>query len=214
MRTLKRNHLHFRVWFSRTIFESMLIVMSILLALGVAAWQDGRAVNQLVTRSLTSFQYEITQNRSRIDDLFRYHAGLQSLLTETNVHSGPESIEGIRDVLASLQSAVLLTSAWDTALATGALAEMDYETVFVLSLTYSYQQKFQTLYNSRLTDVLNLTTDDNVSQRRLSDTANRYVAEITAAEGELLAAYDQAMVLLPDGSGYDRPVETEAASLP
>lgn len=213
-RTHKLSQLHFRVWFSRTIFESMLIVLSILLALGVRAWQDGREVRQLITRSLTSFRYEIAQNRSRIDDLYRYHAGLQSLLAEMNGQSGTESIEDIGNVLDSLQSAVLLTSAWDTALATGALGEMEYETVFVLSLTYSYQQKFQTLYNTRLTDVLDLATDDSMSLRRLSDSANRYVAEITAAEGELLAAYDQAMVLLSDDPAELEPDQERAASLP
>lgn len=192
----------------------MLIVMSILLALGVRAWQDGREVRQLISRSLTSFQYEISQNRSRMDDLYRYHAGLQSLLSEMNVPSSPESLEDIGNVLDSLQSAVLLTSAWDTALATGALSEMDYETVFVLSLTYSYQQKFQTLYNTRLGDVLDLLGDDNLSVNRLTDTANRYVAEITAAEGELLAAYDEAMIQLMESPDEFESKLGKTASLP
>ena len=188
--------------------------MSILLALGVRAWQDGREVEQLIARSLTSFQYEITQNRSRIDDLYRYHAGLQSVLAETDVHSNPSASEDIRNVLDSLQSAPLLTSAWDTALATGALSEMDYELVFVLSLTYSYQQRFQTLYNTRLTDAFDLTTADNVLPLRLSTNANRYLAELTTAEAELLAAYDQATELLaasPDDSEF---ALAEAPSLP
>lgn len=179
----------------------MLIVMSILLALGVRAWQDSREVRQLIARSLTSFQNEISQNRSRMDDLYRYHLGLQSLLADVDIHSGPASTEDLSNILDSLQSAVLLTSAWDTALATGALADMQYETVFVLSLTYSYQQKFQTLYNSRLDDVLDLTTDDRVSPMRLFDSADRYLGEITSAEGELLAAYDQAMELLANDAG-------------
>jgi hypothetical protein len=189
----------------------MLIVMSILLALGVRAWQDSREVTKLIARSLTSFQNEITQNRSRIDDLYRYHAGLQSLLADVDAHSGRGSSEDVDNILDSLQSAVLLTSAWNTALATGALANMEYETVFVLSLTYSYQEKFQTLYDSRLDDVLELTTDDNVSIKRLSNSAKRYLAEITSAEGELLAAYDQAIVLLSSGSG-DSATETAAGT--
>ena len=213
-RSPKRNHPHFRVWFYRTVFESMLIVMSILLALGVRAWQDGRQVRQLISRSLTSFQNEIVRNRSRIDDLYRYHEGLQSLLREMNGQSNPESTEAVSNILDSLQSSVLLTSAWDTALATGALADMQYETVFVLSLTYSYQQKFQTLYNSRLDDVLELTTDDGVSPGRLTDSANRYVSEITASEAELLAAYDQALDMLTGGARDSASGQAATASLP
>ena len=213
-RTQRKNHLHFRVWFSRTIFESMLIVMSILLALGVRAWQDSREVRQLVSRSLNSFQNEIAQNRSRIDDLYRYHVGLQSLFADIDVHHSPESTEDIRNILNSFQSAVLLTSAWDTALATGALSEMDYESVFVLSLTYGYQQRFQTLYNSRLDDVLDLSTSDSISAGRVVERASRYVAEITAAEGDLLAAFDQAIELISEALRDSGPARAVALSSP
>lgn len=191
----------------------MLIVMSILAALGVRAWQDGRAVTQLISRSLDSFQNEIAQNRSRIDDLYRYHAGLQSLLSETNVHVQSESMQDIHDILDSLQSSVLLTSAWDTALATGALSEMEYETVFVLSLTYSYQQRFQTLYNTRLNDVQELSTDDSITPTRLLSSANRYMAELTTSEAELLTAYDQALELIT-GTAGDLELELVGTRLP
>jgi len=213
-RTNKRSHLHFQVWFSRTVFESMLIVLSILLALGVRAWQDSREVQQLITRSLQSFRNEISQNRGRMDDMYRYHVGLQSVLGEMSVGLSPGSAQDIGDILGSLQSAVLLTSAWDTALATGALSEMEYETVFVLSLTYSYQQKFQTIYNARLDDVLDLMSNENVSATRLSDSATRYLAEITASEGELLAAYDEAMLTLTGRPEEPEQEQLESSSLP
>ena len=192
----------------------MLIVMSILLALGVRAWQDGREVRQLISRSMNSFQTEIALNRGRIDDLYLYHAGLQTVLVETSPHSGTESGDDVRNILDSLQPAVLLTSAWDTALATGALSEMDYETVFVLSLTYSYQQRFQTLYNTRLNDIQNLTMDDNVQPMRMWSSANRYVAELTQAEAELLDAYGEAADLLSVNSESAELELSETASLP
>jgi hypothetical protein len=192
----------------------MLIVMSILLALGVRAWQDGRDVRQLISRSMTSFQNEITLNRGRIDDLYRYHAGLLTVLAETDLHANPQSAEEIRNVLDSLQSTLLLSSAWETALATGALAEMDYEAVFVLSLTYSYQQRFQALYNTRLNDVQELTTDDSLPPPRLANTANRYMAELTTAEAELLDAYNQAMELFSGASNDPGLALAEKALLP
>lgn len=188
--------------------------MSILAALGVRAWQDGREATQLISRSLSSFQNEIVQNRNRIDDLYRYHAGLQSVLVETNIHSEPESIQDIHNVLDSLQPAVMLTSAWDTALATGALSEMEYETVFVLSLTYSYQDRFQTLYNTRLNDVQDLSTDDSVTPVKLAGDAIRYMAELTTSEAELLAAYDQAIELLSGAPAESEPEPEATARLP
>ena len=173
----------------------MLIVMSILLALGVAAWQDDREISELIERSLTSFANEITQNRNTLDDLSRFHVGLQSLLLELNVESHPDASDEIRNVLDSFQSTVLLTSAWDTALATGALAEMDYEIVLALSLTYSFQQRFETLYNTRLLEMLGGQRGGEQAPG-LAYASARYISEVTAAEGELLVVYQQALEVL------------------
>lgn len=173
----------------------MLIVMSILLALGVAAWQSDREISELIERSLTSFANEITQNRNTLDDLYRFHVGLQSLLLDLNVESHPEASDEIRNVLDSFQSTVLLTSAWDTALATGALAEMDYEIVLALSLTYSFQQRFETLYNTRLLEMLGGQRGGEQAAG-LAYASGRYIGEVTAAEGELLVVYQQALEVL------------------
>jgi len=184
--------MHFRIWLSRTIFESMLVVMSILLALAVREWQDTRVTERLIDRSLVSFQRELTQNKSQIENLYPFHLGLQSLLAELQVESHPDAARELRNVLDSFQSAVLLTTAWDTALATGALSQMDYELVYALSLTYSIQERFRSLYNSGLIDLLNSNlTDDRAPT--LAYAATRYVNDVTAAESELLAVYQQAL---------------------
>jgi len=183
---------HFRIWLSRTIFESMLVVMSILLALGVREWQDSRVTQQLINRSLDSFERELTQNKNRIEALYPYHVGLQSVLAELQVESHPDSERELRNVLNGFQSAVLLTTAWDTALATGALSDMDYELVYALSLTYSLQDRFRTLYNSGLIDLLNSNTTSETAPT-LAYAASRYVNDITTAEGDLLAAYQEAL---------------------
>ncbi len=200
---------HFRIWLSRTIFESMLVVMSILLALGVREWQDTRVTQQLINRSLESFERELTQNKNRIEALYPYHVGLQSVLAELQVESHPDSERELRNVLNGFQSAVLLTTAWDTALATGALSDMDYELVYALSLTYSLQDRFRTLYNSGLIDLLNSNTTSETAPT-LAYAASRYVNDITTAEGDLLAAYQEALEQLQaDGTP---PAETTTAA--
>lgn len=200
---------HFRIWLSRTIFESMLVVMSILLALGVREWQDSRVTQQLINRSLESFERELTQNKNRIEALYPYHVGLQSILAELQVESHPDSERELRNVLNGFQSAVLLTTAWDTALATGALSDMDYELVYALSLTYSLQDRFRTLYNSGLIDLLNSNTTSETAPT-LAYAASRYVNDITTAEGDLLAAYQEALEQLQaDGT---LPAETTTAA--
>jgi hypothetical protein len=187
----------------------MLVVMSILLALGVREWQDSRVTQQLINRSLESFERELTQNKNRIEALYPYHVGLQSILAELQVESHPDSERELRNVLNGFQSAVLLTTAWDTALATGALSDMDYELVYALSLTYSLQDRFRTLYNSGLIDLLNSNTTSETAPT-LAYAASRYVNDITTAEGDLLAAYQEALEQLQaDGTP---PAETTTAA--
>ncbi len=185
-----------RIWLSRTLFESFLIVISILLALTVAAVQEDREVVELVARSLTSFEYEISQNRSRIEDIYPFHLGLHSVLTELEAKEGSGSAVEFRNILDSFQSAVLLTSAWETALATGALTHIDYEIVSALSLTYSIQSRFQELHNSGLRELLSAANLSNENMAATTYAAVRYMGDVTRAESELRVVYQQALELI------------------
>lgn len=202
--------MRFRIWLSRTIFESMLIVMSILLALGVREWQQSHGAHRLIERSLVSFQRELTQNKDYVDNMHTFHLGLQNLLSEIQVESHPDAPKELRNILNSFQSAVLLRTAWDTSVATGALSEMDYELVYALSLTYSNQERFMTLYNTGLINLLN----SNVTADRAADLAYaalRYANEVTASEADLLPYYQQALELLEmHGVHADTPPAGEA----
>ncbi len=182
-----------RVWFSRTLFESALIVISILLALGVAEVQEERERGRLVARSLTSFANEVSQNKNRIDDIYPFHLGLQSVLRELEATKDTGSAEEFRNILDSFQSAVLLTSAWETALATGALTYMDYETVSALSLTYSIQKRFQELHNTGLAELLSAGNLANENMSAMTYAAIRYMRDVTSAESELQVVYQQAL---------------------
>lgn len=185
-----------RIWFSRTLFESALIVISILLALAVAELQQDRELERLVARSLASFEYEISQNRNRIDDIYPFHLGLHSVLTELEAKEGSGSAEEFRNILDSFQSAVLLTSAWETALATGALTHMDYEIVSALSLTYGIQNRFQELHNSGLRELLSVANLSNENMAATTYAAVRYMGDVTRAENELRVVYQQALELI------------------
>ncbi|MCZ6709680.1 MAG: hypothetical protein O7B25_04890, partial [Gammaproteobacteria bacterium] len=63
-------------WLPRALVESVLIVVSILLALGLDEWQEDQEIQDLIDRSITNFVNEISQNRSRIDDVGAYHRGV------------------------------------------------------------------------------------------------------------------------------------------
>jgi len=191
-----RTNISWGVWLPRVMFESALIVASILFALALDEWQEDREIDQLVDRSMASFEREIKRNQSRIEAVQPYHEGLQRMLESRIAGEGIKSAGEFRNILDAMQPAVLLNSAWQTAVATGALSRMDYEVVAAVSLTYSTQARFDEIYrsgNNALLAPINFTPDRlDVSVYN----AARFVADITAAESELIAFYQQTLELL------------------
>jgi hypothetical protein len=57
-------------------------------------------------------------------------------------------------MLEGFQSAILVSTAWETAVATGALGYMGYDVVAGLSLTYNLQDRLAALNRSGLNDLL------------------------------------------------------------
>ena len=182
-------------WLPRALVESVLIVVSILLALALDEWQDDQEIQELIDRSITNFVNEVTQNRSRIEDVSAYHQGVQQILKQRSSNGGLQSID-FRNIMEALQPIVLTSSAWQTAVATGALGRMDFELVSALTLTYNTQLRFDDNYRSVLRTLL---TPNSLQQQNLELTtynASRFIADVTAAESELSVYYEQTLNIL------------------
>jgi hypothetical protein len=190
--------LHVSVWLWRTLFESLLIVVSIMFALALDEWQEDREIQELVDRSVASFAHELQQNHDRVEAVRPYHEGLHHILERRIANGGMTSINEFRNIMEALQPAVLLASAWQTAVATGVLSRMNYELVSALSLTYSTQFRFDEVSrngNSALLAPMNLAEDR--LEVSLSN-ATRFVADITLSEMELMAYYQQTLELIEE----------------
>lgn len=195
-----RPQIAWSTWLPRVLFESFLIVISILFALALDEWREDRQIDEQVNRSIASFERELRQNQARIEAVQPYHEGLRRMLESRIGGEGLDSPVEFRNILDALQPAVLLSSAWQTAVATGVLSRMDYEMVAALSLTYSTQNRFDEVYRSGNNALL---APANFSEERLDISvynAARFIADITAAEGELIAFYQQTLELI--GSGH------------
>ena len=183
-------------WLPRTIVESALIVISILLALTLDEWQEDLEIQELIDRSIVNFQNELTQNKSRIEDIGVYHRGVLQVLQRRTFVSDSQSLEEFRNIMEALQPIVLTSSAWETAVATGALGRMEYELVSALTLTYNTQQRFDDDYRSTLRLLL---SPINLNKENLPITtynAGRFVTDVTSAESELSVYYAQTLELI------------------
>ena len=183
-------------WLPKALVESLLIVVSIMLALALDEWQEDQEIQELIDRSLVNFSNELTRNKSRIEDVSAYHQGVYQILEKRNEVPDGTTIIEFRNIMDTMQPVVLTSSAWQTALATGALGRMEFGLVQALSLTYNTQLRFDENYNSRLRDLL---APNNLQAKNLDITiynASRFVKDVANSESELSGYYSATLELL------------------
>lgn len=177
-------------------FESMLIVVSILFALYLDEWRDDRQDAENIEDALAYFVSEIQQNRARVEDAAPFNQGLRHVLSRRQEVHAIESVATFVNIFESYNPVVLQSTAWETAIATGALAKMDYKLVSALSLTYSLQNRYQQVSQNGMAE---MTSPQNLSEEKLHlavYNAIRYLDTVTGMETELGAVYAEAESVL------------------
>ncbi len=194
-------------WLAEVLVQSVMIVLSILLALWVDEWKQHRAEQQLAQVSLTNFLHEVQQNEARLDDILPYHRAMHSMVKELEAGRGvstPAEFESAVGV-DGMRPPFLLTTAWQTALATGALQKMDYETVSALSLTYTLQDRFREESRSGIQSVLQATNFQAGHAQQALRSADIVLNDVVQGEEDLRATYAQAARLLDRKLGIAAP---------
>jgi hypothetical protein len=142
----------------RLVLESAIIVLSVFLAFGLNEWRQHRADRVLATTVLVGFKHEIQENLTLLERFQPQHLHLARAIAELP----PESLEGRTafDVISENRTddgSVIMPpaeAAWQTAVSTGSLALLDYETAAILSRIYFAQQNFVGRTGERLTDLV------------------------------------------------------------
>ena len=200
------------VWLPRVLFESALIVVSILVALGLDEWRQNRQNADVIRHALTSFLSEVQQNKNRVEDATPFNQGLRLVLNRHYIDNDIESVDEFVSMVETYSPVVLQSTAWETALATGSLAKMDYNLVAALSLTYSLQNRYQLASRSGFSE---LTSPQNLAEDTLKLAAYnsvRYLDNITGMETELGVIYVEATIIIQSAiDAMDRGVTMPGA---
>jgi hypothetical protein len=179
-------------------FESALITVSILLALGLDEWREDRQAEETIEIAISNFLREIRQNKARVDDSAPFNRGLREVLGQRHRDGDIDSTSDLIDIVESYNTAVLQSTAWETALATGSVTIMDYHLVTALSLTYGLQNRYQQTTREGLADIMrprNLTSEQlDVAVYN----ALRYLDNATTMETELSVVYSEAETVIVD----------------
>ena len=197
-----------QVWLPQVFFESALIVVSILVALGLDEWREKRQDAEVVQHALSNFLIEIRQNSARIDHAAPFNRGLRQVLNQHYLDDDVTSVDEFVSMVEIYSPAGLQSAAWETALATGSLAKMDYNLVTALSLTYSLQSRYQVTTQSGMSE---LTSPQNLSEGKLKlamYNSIRYLDQVTSMETELGLTYAEAAIVVEaaqDEMSGDKP---------
>jgi len=185
-----------RQWIPRMLFESVLIVLSILLALAVNEWQDARRDRRLAEQAVAAFRQELSQNRTRLRELIPYHERMQREMQRLVAQDSIHSFDDMRKVAGfqGFRPAFLLETAWRSALATGALGKIDYRTVNALSTTYTLQERLDEINRAMLPAIL--TGSSNANAAATVRQGAVYLQDVAGLEHEVLQGYDQMIAAL------------------
>ena len=172
-------------------------MLSILLALAVDNWTEGRRHQQLAQQSLQIFERELRQNLAAVEDVAPYHTGLRNVVAEAI--ENPAQAADMRSIVEGLKTVRLRRTAWETALASGALTHIDVEKISRLSLTYDMQEGFRQLTLAAAQRFpIGFENDTAARDRNVRDIYS-YLSELVAAEEELIGIYTQAIGMIRSG---------------
>ncbi|MFN7119612.1 MAG: hypothetical protein ACK4TA_22640 [Saprospiraceae bacterium] len=141
-------------WFSREnwqrfLFESALIVFSILLALLLNQWREyGKGATQR-SKALGMIIKELEHNSTQLKRVAPYHQEVSALLdsiSKVPVASSPMAGQTTLEVIAKplrygINPPELQTTAWRTAQLSGTVSLFDEATIYVLANVYELQEK-------------------------------------------------------------------------
>jgi hypothetical protein len=186
-----------RSWLPRMLIEALVVVGSILFALAVDEWNQGKDFDELAQRSLVAFDREIRQNLVRLEDATPFHLGLRDVLDNMGTAESPASMHTFRDIIDGFAPTILVSTAWETGVATGALNHMDYDVVAALSLTYGIQERLGELNRSGMSELVRGRSEAG-DMEMLLYAASRYLRDLAEEEQQLRIAYVQVLELLED----------------
>jgi len=198
-------------WLPRMLLQSVLVAVSIVFALWVDEWSEDQDFQELAERSLVSFEREIEQNMRRLEDVTPFHIGLRDVVGVMTANGGTTSLGTFRNIIDGFEPAILVNTAWETGVATGAVSHIEYDIVAGLSLTYGIQDRLNALNSSGLSDLLRGGLGSGEMEMLLY-AASRYLRELAEEEQQLQLAYAQILELLRARNGDGPEPETETGA--
>jgi hypothetical protein len=184
--------------------ESVLIALSILLALAANAWWEGRQQQERVEEARAAFASEVRGNRDLLTSAlyYPYHRGMHDAYAaldgaEGAARDAAEARIG-RDFNTGFHPTPLRDAVWRSLSAGAVFERMDYEEIIRLADIYREQEALDTMFRTMFAAWMQPRADrDDPAYRRDDIQVTRmFLNDMISAEARLLDRYAEALVLL------------------
>jgi hypothetical protein len=193
-----------REWGPRAIFESLLIVVSIVLALAISSWAADQQMKTRVREARNYFVQELTANRDLLkgDALLPHHLRLREGLMRVDTDH-PVSREQARAAVApvyatGIHMAQLREVVWRTYSGSEVMEHMPPREVFALNDAYLAQEQIAALQTAYY-PVLSALPDQIATQPDLRGaivSLQLHLGDVIGAEENAINRYDAALKVL------------------
>jgi hypothetical protein len=182
-----------RPWTAKAIFESALIVFSVLLALTVDGCREQAQRRRQLTEARASLVQELEFNRNLLREPYylAYHLRLLKIYRDMESSEGTEGRnELFKD---GVHVALLRDAAWRSFVPSTIAGEMSFRSRAILAGVYAEQDLLTNIHYFVLGSLMTPSADrDHPSfVRDQIRVIRHYLEDVTAAEQRLLAAYDE-----------------------
>ena len=187
---------HSRRSLGRLLLEVFFIVLGVMVALAGNEWRENRALDKRTDAALENIRLEILRNQQTLQQRLPYHEALRdsldSYLPEIRNTSFPNVSERRLGMQRGLYFLLVYDAAWQTALTSQVLSNVDYEMLTVLSTIYQVQAYLQTV-EERTTRII---SPNNLRKENLYYAFILFrpaIRDIVGLEQNLLSLYDEAL---------------------
>lgn len=183
-------------WIPRALFESSLIVFSVLLALAVDQWRDHRAAIVRGREAVAAIRAELESNRAAVQTAHDFHISVKERLqpfVDKRTLPDESELKGL------FEPALLLQTAWLIARDTNALEPMPFDFVLRVSRVYEQQALYTDLARAMSNDVYVDLRRRGYDQAIRQNFASFVVlaTDFSSRESRLLRIYDEVLKDFP-----------------
>jgi hypothetical protein len=187
------------------IAEISLIMVGILGAFAIEDWQEQNKQEKLVHDTIQITLAELSSNHCKLIEAHEHQTQVRNILTKHNPNSSEQEL---KDIFLSIyrisfiQPASLMSTAWETSIATGAVRNIPLKDATIIAPFYHHSKRYERLIESIVGEMAKIDFQDISLKNQLKGVAGSNDT-LWWAESRILGLYKKSFAQLAKKYGFE-----------